>query len=383
MVFFSKRSDVSESQTMKLIALASSKEKIYNFAAGDPVLENHPAIFEGILRGYTSKLVPYPKVAGLEPLRHRFSEWMNLRYETDYDTVNTLITPGGKFALYALAQILLQEGDEAIVVSPYWVSYPPIIELSSAKVVLIPANEEGKITPEQLESNITSKTKVFILNNGSNPTGVLYKKSELKALLEVAFKRGVFVISDEVYSELVFSDTRYVSCGSFKEYESGVAVVQSFSKNFAMAGFRVGAVFAKEAVIEKLTIIMGQTTSGVSLVSQWAALGALKEAKSVTSYVKEALRKRRDVFFQTFEREFSPLNEWPESAIYAFLPLTLFKTTLSSQGFCQKALEKGCLALVPGIAFGQEGFVRFSFSEREEAISEGLKELKKICEEGL
>ncbi len=386
MVLLSKRSEVQESATMRLISQASLKqklgEKIYNFAAGDPVLPNHPAIFEGVLRGYSSKLSPYPPVAGVEALRHRFSEWMNINYQTSYSEEETLITTGGKFALFALAELLLEEGDEALIVSPYWVSYPGIIELSSAKPVFISANKSGKITPSDLEEAITPQTKVFILNNGSNPTGVLYTREELRALLEVAEKNNIFVISDEVYSHLVFSSTPYISCGSFKEFPR-VAVVQSFSKNFAMAGWRIGAVFTEMSLIKRLTTIQGQATSGASIISQWAALGALKEAPLVTSYVKEALRKRREAFFNTLQNLFSTLDKLPDSAIYSFLPVSFFKSSLSSEQFCERALSKGNIVLVPGGAFGKEGYVRFSFSEEEERIIEGLHTLKKLIQEGL
>ncbi len=334
-------------------------EKVYNFSAGDIALENHPAIVKAVEHGIKRGLLPYPPIAGITDLRKAAAHWMQKAHGVPYGIENTLVTPGGKFALFAALGVLLQPDDEVLIPAPYWVSYPAIVEVCGGRPIIISA--KWKITPELIDKYCTPRTKVLLLNNACNPTGIVYTRDEVQALLACAKKNKLFVISDEVYSNLVYDGKEFVSCGG----QDNTLVVQSGSKNFGMSGWRIGFAFGNAMIIREMSNLMTQTTSGTCLASQWAALGALENAESVIAYVKEAMEKRRILFFETLGAKV-PL---PESAIYAFLPIQ----EKNSEALCARVLQETGVAMVPGSAFGTEGYVRLSFALPEEDIIAGLK----------
>lgn len=374
--------DTLASATVAINSMALLKkqrgEKIHNFAAGDPILPSHPRIVEAVAERLTAEPILYPPVSGLTDLRKEAYRWVNALYGCAYEEENTLVTAGGKFALFAALQILLKEGGEVLIPSPYWVSYPQITRLFGANPVIVPAQVETgwKLTPETLKAHITPRSKILILNNAANPTGALYQEEELAALLKVADEEGLFVISDEVYSGIVYDRHRFFSCGAF-EKNKRVLVVQSCSKNLAMTGWRVGFAFGSNDLILQMAALQGQSTTGASTVSQWAALAALKNHTEITHCVKSAMQKRRDLFYRTFNELFQCHLEPPASSIYAWVPLSVFGiTTQTSAEFCTELMDKANIACIPGNAFGVEGYMRMAFSETEKAIQEGLNALK-------
>ena len=374
----------SPSATLAINAIAKKKklngERVYNFAAGDPVLNNHPCITNKAIQLIQKGICPYPPAEGILELRRLAAEWMNANYQTQYSKENVLVTCGGKFAIFAMIYSLLQPNDEALIPAPYWVSYPDIVKMAGGipKSMITHAENGWKITEKDIRQQITSNSKLLILNNACNPTGILYTREELRALLAIAKEFNLIVISDEVYSGLTYEEPGFISCGSFPEYSERVFVAQSCSKNFGMTGWRIGFAFAPEPIIKQLTIFQGQTTSGTSVVSQWGAIGALENAAEVNAYVKEALKKRRDIFVNTYNSLFQIPIERIQSSIYAFVPLNSLgiTSTTDSIAFCERLITSDNIALVPGVAFGMDGYVRFAFSETEKEIYEGLHALK-------
>jgi len=346
---------------------------VYNFAAGDPVLANHPVIIEAAQAALG--MSPYAPIAGLTELRKSAADWMNRRYGSQYEIDQTVVTCGGKFGIYAALQVLLEEGDEVLIAAPYWVSYPEMVRLAHATPVVIQTHEPSgwKLTPQDIRSHLTKRSRVLILNNACNPTGVLYSREEVKELLKVAFENDVIVISDEVYSEIVYDGAEFVSCATFPEYRSKVIIIESCSKNFGMAGWRVGFAFGPQEIIANLIALQSQSTTGTSFISQKAALAAIRHADEVTAYVRNAMDKRRKVFFETYNHLFAAAVQPVSSGIYYF-----FKVGGDSIAACEEILAKAHVALVPGIAFGVEGYARFAFSESEEEIAQGLRRLKII-----
>ncbi len=386
MISIAKRAHGAPSATMTINSLAIQKKQqgvyVYNFAAGDPILPNHPKIIQAAMETVKAGMSPYPAVAGIPELREAVCQWLNRAYQTNYSANECLVTCGGKFALFAVVEALLNPGDESLIVSPYWVSYPGIVELAEGKSIVLQTTEESgwKVTLKQIEQNLSPKVKLLLLNNGCNPTGVLYEKEELKEILELCQKRNVLVVSDEVYSAVVYDKGSYTSCGSFAEYRDNVVLIQSCSKNFAMAGWRVGFALGPEKLIKVMTAIQGQSTTGTSIQSQRAALAAVQNADEVSTYVREALQKRRNLFHDTYQALFHKALPKPPAAVYYFPPLSDFNLGhMDSVSFCEKMLDIGNVALVPGVAFGKEGYVRFSFSETESDIVNGLKALADTC----
>lgn len=292
------------------------------------------------------------------------------------------VVNGGKFGLYLLLQLLLQPRDEVMIAAPYWVSYPAITELFAGDPVIIPTTpgQGWKLTVASVKKAFTDKTRILLLNSGANPTGAVYSRSELAALLKFAEQQDLLVISDEVYSGLTYEDALYVSCGSFPEYQDRVVVIQSCSKNFSMTGWRMGFVFAPENLITPLTSLMSQSTSGVTTVGQWAAAAVLAKAEQVNTWVRRAMQKRRDVLVGALNQYFKISVDLPVSALYVFISLKeLGVKGMSATEFCRLAMDQANVALVPGEAFGQEGFVRISFGAQERDLKGGVKVLAKFC----
>lgn len=373
---------LSPSATVTINSLAQKKrkngEKVYNFAAGDPVLVNHPAIIQAAMKQTEQGHCPYPPLEGVPELRKLAAEWMNRSCSTNYAAENVLVTCGGKFALYAAVHSLLQPNEEVLIPAPYWVSYPDIVRLAGGipRIIETKVEHGWKISSEDLLSHATKQTKMLILNNACNPTGVVYTSEEIREILKIAKQLGLTVISDEVYSGMVY-DGSFTSCGSFPEYQDNVIVVQSCSKNFGMAGWRVGFAMGPEKVIKRLSLLQSHSTTGTSLISQWAAVGALENADAVNAYVKKAMKDRRDLFVNTFNALFPKKIPNISSAIYAWVPLTSLSLIYSknSKDVCEQLITSANIALVPGVAFGAEGHVRFAFSETIEDIRQGLQSL--------
>lgn len=379
---------LSTSATMTINSLAAKKkmngERVYNFAAGDPVLCNHRSIIHRAIQQTEKGLCPYPPVEGIPELRRLVAEWMNVTCQTQYSKENVFVTCGGKFALFAIVYSLLQPNDEVLIPAPFWVSYPDIVKMAGGtpKIVSTHAENGWKMTAKDLLQNITKNSKILIFNNACNPTGVLYTKQEINDILDVARKFGLIVVSDEVYSGIVYDEPKFVSCGSFPEHVQRVLIVQSCSKNFGMTGWRVGFVLGPESIIKRLAALQSQSTTGTPLISQWAAVGALENAEEVNAYVKEAMKRRRDLFMNTFHSLFPLPLEKIKSALYAFVPLASMgiRDSTDSVAFCEKLISSHHIALVPGVAFGAEGYVRFAFSELEEDICQGLQVLKQFVD---
>ncbi len=373
------------SATVTINSLAAEKkahgELVYNLAAGEPVLSPHRGVVEqvedALKKGYTL----YPPVQGIGRLIELARNWMNEQYGSDFSTFETLVTPGGKFGIFLLLQAYLQPGNEVIIPAPYWVSYTGMVRLFGGKTTILATRPEQdwKFTPHELEQVCTEKSKILLLNNGANPTGVLYSKEELEAILTVAQRKNLIVISDEVYSELVYDRARpYVSCASFPEYRDHLFVIQSCSKHFAMTGWRVGFVFGNEKILKILTMLVSQSTSGTGTIDQYAAIGAFEHAAEIQQGVRSAMQQRRDLFVRGLEKILEQTLPMPPAALYSFVPISLFGyRDNSSAAFCEELLRETNIAAVPGIAFGQEGYVRFAFGENEEVLRGALQALEK------
>lgn len=355
-------------------------ERVYNLSAGEPMLAPHPLVVAAAERAIRDGKTLYPPVAGLPELRLSAATWINTTYGANFSVPEALITCGGKFAIFATLQASVQLGDEVIIVAPYWVSYPAIVKLFGARPVIVETKLENnwELSTALVRTAVTPRTKMIIINNGGNPTGALYSKEVMAELVQLAHEQNIILLSDEVYSGLTYAG-EYVSAGSFSEGKENVVVVQSCSKHFAMTGWRVGMVFGPESIIKILTQIQGQSTTGAASISQWTALAAIQNATEIIPWVRAAMQKRRDVFITAFNTLFSANLLPPATALYSFFPLTaLGVAAAGSRQFCLDALERGSVALVPGSAFGKEGYARASFGVEEPELVAALRALKKF-----
>lgn len=384
--------------TVMINSVAQGKKaagiRVYNLSAGEPKLITPKVIQDAAIKVIQQGDLPYPITAGIPLLRQAACDYMNQNYATNYSADECIVTTGGKFGLYLLLQYLCSADSPlktdptqkvgVMIPVPYWVSYPAIAKIMGAKNVLVTttASSNWKLTPELLQEAYTPECKLLILNNGCNPTSVIYTKDELAAILTMAAKLSIMVISDEVYSTLVYSDTAYVSCASFPEHKDNVIVVQSTSKAFAMMGWRVGFIFAKPSLIEVLLALTSQSTSGVSLICQHGASAAFKNAAEITRSIRDVMCQRRDLFLSAFKESFGTDLPVPESALYVWTSLaSLGVSGVSDDEFCLRALEEANVATVPGSGFGCAGYIRFSFGAEDEDIVKGVFELAKFARE--
>jgi aspartate/methionine/tyrosine aminotransferase len=350
---------------------------VYNLSIGEPNLPNAPEIQNGALEAIERNQNAYPPSPGFEEVRETAAAWVNRTCGTRFAASNTLVTAGGKFGIFLSLQALVEAGDEVVLVAPHWVSYPSMIQLFDGKARVIQSHmEKGwKISPEELAAACGPTTKVVILNNACNPTGSLYTREELAALLAVV-PPHCWILADEVYSGLCYDGRPYASCGQFEEYADRSIVIQSCSKNFGMTGWRLGFVFAPASFIEVLIKLQGQSITSASGLSQWAALAALQNAEHIQRSVREALEERRNIFIEGLSARFSPFPK-PAATLYCFLPLSYFGVSHQDDiRFCKELLEQAHIALVPGTAFGSPGFVRCAFGETPEHLVACLDKLQ-------
>lgn len=355
-------------------------QRVYNLSVGEPVLPGSEFMAQAAARAVRAGQTRYAPIAGLPELRAAAAAWQNRTYGTNYATEQAFVTCGGKFGVYLLCQTLLNPGDEALIIAPYWVSYGALVKMAGGRPKIISTDESAgfKVSASAIAASCGAKTKILFLNSACNPTGVVYSRDELAAILAAAKKKNLTVVSDEVYGGLVY-EGEYVSCGSFPEYQENVAVIQSCSKNFAMTGWRVGFVFAAEPIIAALTSWQSQTITGTATVSQAVAAAVLERAEKINRDVRDKMKARRDVFVVEFNRLFPKPITPPASALYVFAPLRAFGVKeADSEKFCRRVLEKLNVAMVPGAAFGQEGYARLSFGLPETEIIKALQALSLI-----
>jgi len=387
---FSSRVNIPSSATVTINSMAQQKkaagERVFNLSAGEPIVNTSRYFADTVNSHLTSGMVPYPPVAGLDELRELASDWINKNYKSSFTAKNTLISCGGKFGIYLFLQAFLNQDDEVLVMAPYWVSYPSMIKLFGGKPIIVAtdADHDWKVKAEDLRNSCTDKTKILIINNAANPTGVLYSREELEEILAVAKEKNLLVLSDEVYSILVYDEQEYHSCASFPEYADRVIVAHSCSKSFGMTGWRVGLTFAPEEVAQMLIKLQGQSITGTSVISQWAAISAMKQSDVITREIRDEMEKRRNFFIENFNRLFKSNLKAPQSAFYGFIPLSAFGKTKFSElqnndvAFCENLLGSGNVATVPGSAFGQPGYVRTSFGAEIPELQASLEAMHRF-----
>ena len=378
------------SATVQINSLAQQKkargERIYNLSAGEPILNSGHFYKATMSRILDEGKTLYPPTAGLDALRKTAADWMNRHHQTDYNAANTMVTPGGKFALHLAMQSLLNPGDEVLLPSPHYLSYPPMLELVGAKAILVHGQPETewKITPKQLAERLTPNTKMLILNSGCNPTGIVYSSDEIAAIMDFAQTHDLWVLSDEVYSGLVYDGKSYASCATPASTRDKVAIVQSASKHFGMTGWRLGFLFGPESLIASCTALQSQTVTSTSVISQWAALAAFEQEDQITPWIHQEMQSRRDLFFAHLNSLLGLNLPRPAAAFYAFLPISIFTSQpISDLEFCEKVMENANVAIVPGSPFGRADHVRFSFGETEQELKEALDVLVDYCKRAL
>lgn len=380
---------LEESNTLAISALAQSLKKegkeIINLSTGEPDFDTPQAIKESAIKAINEGFSKYTAVSGIVELKNAICQKLLRDNSLSYSPSEIIVSNGAKHSLFNAFGAVLNTGDEVLIPSPYWVSYPEIAKYNQAKPIFLPTTQENnfKITPQQLKDALTPKTKLLILNSPSNPTGSLYSKAEFEALGEELRGSNVWVISDEIYEKLTYSE-RFTSLASLSEdLLSRTITINGLSKSTAMTGWRMGYLASKDkTLIKAIDNLQGNSTSNINSFTQMASITALSPAlESEIAMMREKFRERRDFAYSKCSSIQGLSLNLPDGAFYLFINIKEAKRFGGdSMSFCKALLEEQGVALVPGVAFGIDGYVRMSFATSLEMLERGFEKIAKFLE---
>lgn len=370
----------------KAKAMKASGVDVVNFGVGEPDFDTPDNIKEAAIKAIKDGFTKYTPVGGIDPLKdaviEKFRKDNNLEYARD----EIIVSCGAKHSLYNIAQALYGPGDEVIIPSPYWVSYPDQVILNDAVPVFVKTYEKDKfmLKPDVLESHITKKTKAIILNSPSNPTGLTYDKKTIEGIAGVALKHNLYVISDEIYEKLTYDGFTHISIASLSnEIKARTLVVNGLSKAYAMTGWRIGYTAGPKDIIRAMTNIQSQSTSNPASIAQKAAVEALTGPQDFIKAMLSEFDRRRKFLVSELNSIPGISCLTPTGAFYAFPNTSKLygkhadeNKVSSSSELALYLLEKASVALVPGDAFGDNDYIRLSYATSMDNIRKGVERIK-------
>lgn len=374
----------------KAKAMKSEGIDVISFGAGEPDFNTPENIQEEGIRAIKEGLTRYTASSGIIELKRAICNKLEKDNNLHYNPENIIISSGAKHSIYNTLMAILNPGDEVIFGVPYWVSYPEMVKLADGVPVYIETKEENgfKFEVKDLENVKTEKTKAIILNSPNNPTGSVYTRDELSAIADWAVKNNVFIISDEIYEKLIYSDKEYVSIASINdEVRDLTIIINGVSKSHAMTGWRIGYAVAHKDIIKVMTNLQSHSTSNPSSISQYASVEALEGDQSSVGEMKKHFVERRDYMVKAIN-DISGLScRKPEGAFYIMMNFTKIIgktikgiTINSSMDLSNLLLDEAKVAVIPGVAFGDDKYVRLSYATSMENIEKGLMRIKELIE---
>ena len=350
---------------------------VTSLAVGEPDFPTPEHIKEAAKAAIDANFTRYTAVAGIPELRRAAGRFFERHYATPVAPESIIIGAGGKQCLYTLIQTLINPGDEVLIPAPYWVSYPDMVRLAGGVPVTVPAGaaQGFKVTPLMLENAVTEKTRMLILNTPNNPTGAVYADREFMQIMRWALMRNIFVLSDEIYDQLVYPPAQMTSAITwFANCPELVAVANGLAKSYAMTGWRVGFLAAHPEIIRKMTMLQGHSLSNVCSIAQKAALAALTGPDDCVIEMREAFRRRRDLALGIIAAWPNAICPRPDGAFYLFVDVSaLYGGEISdSSAMCAYLLDEAHVALVPGAAFGDDRCIRLSYAVADDVLADAL-----------
>ena len=364
----------------KAKAMKAEGIDVCGFGAGEPDFDTPEHIKRAAIEALEAGFTKYTPNAGIPELRQAISDKFAADNGLNYRAGQIVVSNGAKHACYNAILATCQPGDEVVIPAPYWVSYPDMVRLVGAEPVIVPTSERNgwKMRPEDFENAMTPRTKMLIMNSPGNPTGSVYTREELEAIVNVAAEEDIYVLSDEIYEKLVYDDAQHVSIASLsKEAYDLTITVNGFSKSYAMTGWRLGYLAAPDAVVRAVDSIQSHTSSNPSSFSQYGALAALKGDQQPLSDMREEFDMRRNYMFDRLSKINNITAVKPQGAFYILVNIS--QLGLTSQNFADRLLSKANVAVVPGAAFGDDRTVRFSYATSLDVIKKGLDRFQDFC----
>jgi aspartate aminotransferase len=363
----------------KAKALKADGIDVCSFSAGEPDFDTPEHIKAAAKAALDAGKTKYGPAAGEPKLREAIARKLREENGLCYNAENVIVTNGGKHSLLNLMLALIEEGDEVIIPAPYWLSYPEMVKLAGGTPVIVRTDAATgyKITPEQLRSSITPKTKLFVLNSPSNPTGMVYTPEEIKALAKVVVETDILVVSDEIYERILYDGAEHLSIGAVgAEIFDRTIISNGFAKAYSMTGWRLGYLAGPVELIKATTTLQSHSTSNVCTFAQYGAIAALEGSQDCVEEMRQAFAARRQVMLERLNAIPGLFCPKPDGAFYMFPDIS--KTGLKSMEFCDALLESQQVAVIPGIAFGADECIRLSYATDMASIEKGMDRLEKF-----
>jgi aspartate aminotransferase len=364
----------------KAKAMKSEGLDVCGFGAGEPDFDTPEHIKAAAVAALEAGFTKYTPSSGIPELRQAISEKFATDNQIEYRPSQVIVSNGAKHACYNAILATCQPGDEVIIPAPYWVSYPDMVRLAGAEPVIVPTTERNawKLTAENFENAMTPRTKMLIVNSPCNPTGSVYTREELQAIVEVAAEEDISILSDEIYEKLVYDDTKHVSIASLsKEAYDLTITVNGFSKSYAMTGWRLGYLGAPDAIAKAVDSIQSHSTSNPCSFAQKGGVVALKGDQQPLADMRDEFDMRRNYMFDRISKIPNITAVKPLGAFYVLVNIS--QLGLTSQNFADRLLSKATVAVVPGAAFGDDRTIRLSYATSIDVIKKGLDRFQDFC----
>lgn len=377
---------IEPSQTMAIDAKAKEMKRagvdLVDFGAGEPDFDTPGHIKQAAIRAIEQGFTKYTPATGMAELKEAICEKLRKENGLEYSPADVVVSCGAKHSILNVVLALVDEGEEVIIPAPYWVSYPQQVKMAGGKPVIINTDmaHHFKLTPDQLRSALTPRTKLLILNSPSNPTGTVYTREELNGLAEVVLKAGIYVISDEVYEKIIYDGLSHFSIACLgDELKRRTIVVNGVSKSYSMTGWRIGYAAGPPEVMAAISKIQSHHTSNPTSISQVASLEALRGPQECVEEMVREFDRRRRYIVQQLNQIPGVICPQPQGAFYVFPDVSSYygsKEIMGSISFSEYLLEEVKVAVVPGIAFGADAHIRISYATSMEQIQEGVARMK-------
>lgn len=386
---------VHESSTLAVDSLAkrlkADGKPVVSFGTGEPDFDTPQNIKAAAIQAIKAGQTKYTPAAGLVPLRHAIAKRLLADTGVEYEDAQIVVASGAKHSIFVALMCLLNPGDEVIVPAPYWVTYTESVAMAGGVPVVVNCEEASgfKMTPEQFEAAITPKTKLLILNNPSNPTGMFYNKEELQALADICVKHDLYIMSDEIYYGLLYDNKEFTSVAALSEdIKERTIIVNGVSKSYAMTGWRIGYTASNKQLAKIMANYLSHSTSAPSTISQFASIEALTGDQTSIKIMHDEFEKRRDYIVERMNKIDGVSCIKPDGAFYIMMNMEkLVGRTLAGRvinngdDFAMAFLEGANVAVVPCSGFGAPMFVRWTYAASMENIKEGLDRLEKFLQE--
>jgi aspartate aminotransferase len=361
---------------------------IADFGPGEPDFPTPEHIKKAAVRAIEENKSKYTPAGGIVPLREAICAWHKRELGSVYEANECVVSVGGKHSIFNVVSVLVQHGDEVIIPSPYWVSFPDIVKYAGGTPVFVETRPEDGFTvrASAIEKAVTAKTKLLIVNSPNNPTGGVVPPEEYERILAVCKKHNVWLMGDECYSHFAYKPNKPYSIASAPGAKDKVIIIGSMSKTFAMTGWRIGYTLAPEALIQALIKLQSQSTSNATSIAQYAALEAMRGTMATVPVMLAEYAKRRKRIVEGLRAIPGVTCEWPGGAFYAFPNISAHLSSgaggpalaKSCTEIAKMLLERAHVAVVPGAAFGAPGYLRLSYATSLERIEEGLRRLERF-----